>query len=42
MDTAMIMLGLSYVGRFDELAIFDRALSPAEVARLHQTKGLGK
>ena len=26
-----IMLGLSYIGLFDELAIFDRALTPAEI-----------
>lgn len=31
-----IMLGLSYIGLFDELAIFDRSLSAAEVAELNR------
>jgi hypothetical protein len=30
-EKALIMLGLSYVGGFDELAIFDRALSHKEI-----------
>ncbi len=29
------MMGLQYVGKFDELAIFDRALDAGEVKRLH-------
>lgn len=33
-DQAAIMLGLSYIGLMDDLAIFDRALTPAEVQRL--------
>lgn len=33
---AHVMLGLSYVGLFDELSLFDRALSAEEVAALHQ------
>ncbi len=32
---AAVMLGLGYVGLFDDLALFDRALTPAEVAGLH-------
>jgi hypothetical protein len=32
----LAMLGLSYIGLWDELAIFNRALSPAEVRALHQ------
>lgn len=39
LDKALIMLGLSYVGRLDELAIFDRALEPAEIAAIHSSKG---
>lgn len=35
---SMVMLGLSYVGRWDELAMFNRALSDAEVQALHQLK----
>ncbi len=30
-----VMLGLGYVGYFDELSLFDRALSESEVASLH-------
>lgn len=38
-----IMLGLSYIGDFDDLAIFDRALSDAEVIQLHALKsGVGE
>jgi len=33
---ARIYLGLSYIGRFDELTIFDRALTASEVKELHQ------
>lgn len=33
---AHVMLGLSYVGLFDELSLFDRALSGEEIAALHQ------
>lgn len=35
---AAIMLGLSYIGDFDDLAIFNRALSEAEVQTLHGLK----
>jgi Concanavalin A-like lectin/glucanases superfamily len=35
MEKALIMPGLSYTGYWDELAIFDRALSAAEVKELH-------
>ena len=34
-DKAAIMLGLSFTGLFDELAIFDRALDAGEVRGLH-------
>ncbi len=34
----LIMLGLSYAGLYDELAIFDRALTAAEIAALHGLK----
>ncbi len=34
-DKATIAMGLSYVGLFDELSIFNRAFSDAEVAALH-------
>lgn len=33
---AAIMLGIQYIGDFDDLAIFNRALSAAEVAHLYQ------
>jgi len=33
-----LRVGVSYVGLFDELAVFDRALSDQEVARLHGLK----
>jgi hypothetical protein len=39
LDQTLIMLGLSYVGRLDELAIFNRALEPAEMAALYSNKG---
>jgi hypothetical protein len=39
LDQTLIMLGLSYVGRLDELAIFNRALEPAEITALHSNKG---
>lgn len=35
----MIMLGLSYIGLFDDLAIFDRALSADEVSYLNKLDG---
>lgn len=34
LDKALIMMGLGFIGGYDELAIFDRALSPAEVTEL--------
>jgi hypothetical protein len=34
-EKALIMLGLSYVGGFDELAIYDRTLSREEVRKLN-------
>jgi hypothetical protein len=38
-DQARILLGLNYIGLFDELAIFDRPLSEAEIRRLYEAKG---
>lgn len=38
LEKTKIMLGLSYVGGFDELSVFDRALTAAEVEELHQLK----
>ncbi|MCI0745104.1 MAG: LamG domain-containing protein [Verrucomicrobia subdivision 3 bacterium] len=35
----LIMLGLSYIGLWDELSIFDRALSAEEVKSLHELPG---
>lgn len=29
-----MMLGLSYIGLMDDLALFDRALTPEEIAKL--------
>lgn len=34
------MIGLSYTGYFDELAIFDRALSESEVQALTRGEGV--
>jgi len=34
-EKAVIMLGIAYTGDFDELAIFNRALSDAEIQTLH-------
>lgn len=34
-NNSAVMLGLSYVGLFDELSLFNRALAPEEIARLH-------
>ena len=38
-DKAMIMLGLSYVGDWDELRIYDRALTASEVKKVFDAKG---
>lgn len=38
-DRVVILLGIYYVGRIDDLAIFDRALSPAEVTLLKDLPG---
>lgn len=35
-----IRLGVNYVGLIDELAVFDRALTPADVRLLHETANL--
>lgn len=41
LDKTAIMLGIAYTGDFDELAIYDRALSAAEVETLYRLpKGL--
>jgi len=37
-EDAKIMLGLSYIGAFDELSIFNRALTDADVKQLHHLK----
>ena len=34
-----VMLGLNYVGRYDELSLFNRALTPAEVSQLYALDG---
>ena len=34
-----VRLGVNYVGRFDELALFDRALSAEEVGDLYALDG---
>ena len=34
-----LMLGLSYIGGYDEIAVFDRALTPAEVRTLFELPG---
>ncbi len=39
LSASTIRLGINYVGLFDELAIFDRALSNEEVGILHQLEG---
>ena len=36
---AAIMLGLSYIGDFDDLALFSRALSGKEIRQLHELDG---
>jgi hypothetical protein len=38
-DKCLIMLGLSYIGLWDELAVFNRALTPDEIRHLHALKG---
>jgi hypothetical protein len=38
MKQTRIMLGLSYIGMFDELTLFDRALSDDEVRQLYTSK----
>ncbi len=39
MSNAAIRLGVNYVGLYDELAIFNRSLTGAEIRRLHELKG---
>jgi hypothetical protein len=39
MPRAAIRLGVNYAGLWDELAIFNRALTDREVAELHAVKG---
>ena len=38
-EKCLIMLGLSYVGWMDDVALFNRSLSAAEVTELHQLPG---
>lgn len=37
-NQAAVMLGLSYVGLMDDLALFERALTPEEIAQLYTNK----
>ena len=39
LSQSVMMLGLAYTGWMDDLAVFDRALSPAEVLTLHALPG---
>lgn len=39
LSQSVMMLGLAYTGWMDDLAVFDRSLSPAEVVALHALKG---
>ena len=39
LDEAIIAIGLNYVGRFDDLALFDRALTHSEIETLYQLDG---
>lgn len=39
-DQAGVYVAVGYIGLLDELALFDRALTPAEVAALHRTPAL--
>ena len=39
MSRAAIRLGVNYVGRYDELALFNRPLTPEEVRTLHGMEG---
>lgn len=39
LDETIVAIGLNYVGRFDELSLYDRALEPSEVAALYQLEG---
>lgn len=39
MEKCLIMLGLGYTGWMDDLALFDRALSPNEITTLNQLPG---
>ena len=34
-----MMLGIQYIGDMDDLAVFDVALTPAQVGLLHQVEG---
>lgn len=38
-DEGTIRLGINYVGGYDELALFDRALTAEEIAELHRLEG---
>ena len=35
----LLVLGAAYVGSMDDLAVWNRALSPEEIARLHALPG---
>jgi hypothetical protein len=42
MNSATIRVGVSFVGAFDELSIFDRPLTDAEVSRVFAARGDAK
>ncbi len=39
LDETIVAVGLNYVGRFDELSMYDRALEPAEIEALYELEG---
>ena len=39
LSRAVVAIGINYVGKFDELTIFNRALTPDEVRELYQPSG---
>lgn len=40
LERALVMLGLSYSGLWDELAIFNRSLTPGEILKLKMSPGI--
>ncbi len=39
LDETIIAIGLNFVGRFDELSLYDRALEPAQMKALYELEG---